>query len=123
MALDKAGILAKAKVRVERVEIPEWGDAVHMRELTAGERDLYEGQSIEAKGMAKWKDVRAKLLSLSLCDPEGVRLFGDGDISQLSALPAGIADRLWERALKLNRMTKDDVEALEKNSVSDQPGG
>lgn len=123
MPLDKAGILSKAKVRVERVEVPEWGDAVHLRELTAGERDLYEGASIEAKGMAKWRDVRAKLLSLSLCDEQGVRLFGDGDIQQLSTLPAGIADRLWEKALKLNRMTKDDVEALEKNSASDQPGG
>ncbi|NBS94809.1 MAG: hypothetical protein EBT08_01395 [Betaproteobacteria bacterium] len=121
MALDRSAILSRAKGKVERVEVPEWADVIHLREISASERDNYEGNSIEAKGMAKWSNMRAKLLCLCICDEAGNRLFGDADIMLVGQLPAGLADRLWHRCLSLCGLSKDDVDALEKNSVSDQP--
>jgi hypothetical protein len=121
MALDRSAILSRTKGKVERVEVPEWADVIHLREISASERDNYEGNSIEAKGMAKWSNMRAKLLCLCICDEAGNRLFGDADITLVGQLPAGLADRLWHRCLSLCGLSKDDVDALEKNSVSDQP--
>lgn len=117
MALDKAGLLARSVLKVERVEIPEWGgESVHIREITATERDLYEGRALEKKGLAKYQDLRAGFLVLTLCDDQGRRLFEDSDLAEVGKLPAGVADRLWGHAMRLNRMFKEDVEELAGNS-------
>jgi hypothetical protein len=53
---------------------------------------------------------------------EGKRLFTDADAPVLGEKLAPALDRIFEAASKLNRLSKEDVEELEKNSESPQPG-
>jgi hypothetical protein len=116
MSLNKEQILANAsKFRREQVEVPEWGGTVWVREMAAEERDQWEGWMVSKTGMDKFKNLRALIVSLAVCDEAGNRLFSDAEISQVGKLPVSGIDRVFEAASKLNRLTKGDVEELEKN--------
>lgn len=116
MALSKDQILAAAsKFRREAVDVPEWGGSVWVREMAAGERDQWEGTMVSRQGMERFKNLRALVVCLTVCDEDGKRLFADNEIDQVGKLPVSGIDRVFEAASKLNRLTKQDVEELEKN--------
>jgi hypothetical protein len=110
MSLNREQLIAQAKPKVINVAVPEWGGDVFLRDITAGQRDQYDGFQIDQQGSAKYANFRARLLVLSLCDSEGVRLFGDGDVGVVSALPAQTIDRLWEQAAVLCGLKAEEVE-------------
>lgn len=112
--LTRDQILAADDLKRQAVAVPEWGGDVYVRMLTGGERDAFE-VSAELKDR---KNIRAKLLSLTVCDEAGVRLFTDADILALTGKSAAALERLFEAAMKLNRIGAKDVEELEKNSES-----
>lgn len=94
------------------VYVPEWGEKVTVRSLTAGERDRYE------LSHEKWRDagtVRSRLVVMSCYDEDGNRLFKDEDADALAKKSASAVGRLFEIARKLSGMTEEDVEDLEKN--------
>ena len=111
------GILERARkaFKVERVEVPEWGLAVHVRELTAGQRDKFEGEQVSATGQQKYKNFRARLVVLTACRQDGGLLFTEAQVDDVAALPASGVDRVFDSACRLNRLLKEDVESLEKN--------
>ncbi len=114
MPLSRDAILALPIVLPrEEVFIPEWGDSVHVRCLTAWERDELEIEWDRAKR----HNFRARLAVACVCDAEGNDLFEVGDIERLGRQPASILARLADVAFRLNKFTKEDQEALEKNSV------
>lgn len=116
MALSKDQILAAASgFRREEVEVPEWGGSVWVREMAAAERDQWEGTMVSRQGAERFKNLRALVVCLTVCDADGKRLFTDGEIEQVGKLPVSGIDRVFEAASKLNRLTKQDVEELEKN--------
>jgi len=116
MGLSRDEILGKRRGRVEEVKVPEWGGTVFVREITASERDAFEASSLDKKGGAKMVNIRARLAVLTLSDSEGKRLFGDADVAALGELPASAMDRIFEASMRVNRLTKSDVDELEKNS-------
>jgi hypothetical protein len=116
MGLNREEILGKRGGRVEEIKVPEWGGTVFVREITASERDAFEASSLDKKGGAKMVNIRARLAVLTLSDSEGKRLFGDADVAALGELPASAMDRIFEAAMRVNRLTKSDVDELEKNS-------
>lgn len=109
MALDRSAILA-AKPKIVTVSVPEWGGDVCMREITAGQRDQWDAWQIEHDGAARYQDIRARLLVLTICDEQGVRLFSDADIDIVSSLPANAIERLWSTACRLVGLRPEDVE-------------
>ncbi len=90
--------------------IPEWGFSVMIRTLTAGERDRFEGQ----QNKDPFGDVRARLAVLCLCDGEGARLFTDADIPAVSAKCSKALDRIFTVCVRLNGISRQDLEELKK---------
>jgi len=110
--LDRKAILATQDLDIRQVDVPEWGGGVAIRGLTARERDLFEA-SIGAS--VNLDNLRARLVVLTLCDDEGVRLLKDSDASKLGEKNAQVVDRLFEVARQMSGMTDQDVKELEGN--------
>ncbi len=106
------------------VDIPELGGAVLVQGLTGKQRDQYESSCIVQKNGKRtfnMIDARAKLVALSVVDASGKRLFGEGDIAALSAMPANVIDRIFSAAQKLSGISDEDIEDLGKLFEGDQP--
>jgi hypothetical protein len=56
-------------------------------------------------------DQLAKLLSRSIVDESGERLFSDKDLKALSAKNGAVLDRLGDVAMRLSGLRKEDMEA------------
>ena len=110
MPLDRAAIIGMAKPRIVTIFVPEWGGDVCLREITAGQRDQWDAWQIENEGAARYANIRARLLVLTICDEQGARLFGDKDIDIVSSMPAQTIDRLWDASCKLVGLRPEDVE-------------
>lgn len=124
--LNKQDILQARDVIKEMLEVPEWGGAIYVRSISAAERGLIE------EGAAKFKESKGKndtfartftvkMVSMSVCDENGQRLFEDKDIALLQQKNAAVISRIAEVAQRLSGFSKQDLEELEKNSPEAQP--
>lgn len=107
-------ILSADDLKKELVEVPEWGGHVYIKALTGKERDKMEAAVITGPGERNFSNIRAKLVSLSVVDEEGVRLFTFEDAEKLGDKSAAVLDRLFAVAQKLSGMTKKDIDELAK---------
>lgn len=135
MVLTKDDLIqAVQNIKTKPVEVPDLG-TVFVRRLTGGERDEWdlwrlhrtvteEGEKagIGTAGLLKpgTTDVRATLVSKSLCDEEGKRLFQDNEIPILSGLDGNALDYLYDAVRDFNGLRDEAAEEAEKNS--DDPG-
>jgi hypothetical protein len=129
--LTKDDILDKEDRATEIVEVPEWGGAVTVRALSGTERDHYEGSMVRYqrtdKGTVEIKsveteNVRARLVSLSVVDEEGKRMFAEKDVLALGDKSAAALNRLFDVAQRLSALTNRDVEELEAGLKGDLNG-
>lgn len=93
----------------ETVQVPEWGGDVQVRTMTGTDRDAFEASLIGKEG--RLENVRARLVSLTLCDEGGVRLFTDDDITALGHKSAKALDRVFAVAQRLNGIGTDQVDS------------
>ena len=108
-------ILAAVDLKTETVAVPEWGGAVMLRGMTAGERDGFDQGVTDARQAKEPTMVRARLVALTAVDATGVRLFTDADVPALAAKSGAVLDRLFEIAARLSGIGRRDAEELEKN--------
>ncbi|MGW4986313.1 hypothetical protein ACWEQ3_01500 [Streptomyces mirabilis] len=114
--LNRDAILAAEDKNYEDVPVPEWGGSVRVAGMTGADRNSYQASmvvlgpngSVQRLNMA---DQLAKLLSRSLVDEDGNRLFSDKDIKALSAKSGAVLDRLGDVAMRLSGLRKEDVQA------------
>jgi hypothetical protein len=118
-ALNKAAILAADDVKVEKVNVPEWGGDVFIKTLSGTDRDAFE----DAYSREKMKNFRARFLVLTLCDDKGGRLFTDSEIEEVGRKSSIVINRLFDKAWSFNAFTPAEVEELGKDSQTDQNGG
>ncbi len=104
-------ILDKNDLPREAVAIPEWGETVHVRTMSARERDAFETDHAKV-GAA---NLRARLAVFTVCHEAGELVFDAADADALGAKSCAALDRIAQVALKLNKITSSDVDALEKN--------
>ena len=119
MSLSRDQILAADDLKTEVVNVPEWGGAATVRSMTAADRDEYEQSMVASRGpddKANMRNVRARLVAVTLVDESGKRLFSDADIDIIGAKSARAINRVFKVAARLNALTGDDVEELAKNS-------
>lgn len=124
--LSKESILAVQDVVTERVEVPEWGGTVLVRGLTGAERDAFEGEVIQRSGRdvkTNTRNMRARLVVLSVVDEQGNRLFGFPDIETLGAKSARALDRVFAVAMRLSGLRDEDVEELTERFGAAPSGG
>ena len=111
-------ILQAHDIKTMVVEVPEWGGRVLVRGLTGTERDEFEESVIETRGKSthvKLRNARAKLVSLSIVDSDGERIFTEGDIDALGKKSAAALDRVYQVAARLSGISNDDLDELAKN--------
>lgn len=112
-------ILAADDMPFEDVELPEWGETVRVRGLSARERDTFEDEVLDDEGVADVENIRARLLVRACLDPEtGKRVFKDEDADALGDKSAKPMQRLFSVARRLSALTNADIEELVKNSES-----
>lgn len=120
--LDK---IAKANdLRTKKVEVPEWGVTLVVKEMTAAEREQYEaGYTNKAgkKGFDASVDSLIMLISHCCTDESGHRLFNSDEGRELlKAKSSARILSLFQECLKINSLTKEEVDGLEKNSETAQ---
>jgi hypothetical protein len=116
--LKRDDILKVADLPREEVHMPEWGGSVLVRGMTGSERDAFEGSIVELKGnksSVDMRNIRAKLVALTVVDEAGERLFSQADVELLGGKSAAALQRIFEVAQRLSGLTQADVEELAKN--------
>jgi hypothetical protein len=117
--LSKEAILAADDLPREIVSVPEWGGQVYVRTMTGTDRDAFEaslinresGESGTSSKDQRMHNVRARLVSLTLCSESGERMFQDGDIDALGRKSARALDRVFAVAQRLNGIGTDEAQA------------
>lgn len=123
MTLNKEQILNVKDIKIEKINIPEWGGDVYVKGMTGSERDKFEASIVEMRGSQQklnMVNVRAKLACYCLCDEKGERLFTDAEMLELGKKSASALQRIFDVAQKLSAIGESDIESLVKNSRSAQ---
>ncbi len=84
--LTRDQILQCSDIQTESVEVPEWGGAVLVKGLSGAERDALEAAIVEGRGRKQrlhLENTMARLVSMSVVDENGKRIFTNGDIEAL----------------------------------------
>lgn len=101
--------------KTEAVEVPEWSTTVYVKMLTGEERERVE-RDISKAAKTEQGPVIARLVCATLCEADGKLVYEyPREVGQLNKKSMKVLQRLFDVALKLNALGKDDVEALEKN--------
>jgi hypothetical protein len=118
--LSKDFILGFDDKKIEKVIVPEWGNAeIFVRSITAKEQDAWSSETAKQKKESK-ANFQASFLVLCICDETGKLLFEPKDADSLGNKSAGALNRIFNVASRLNGLSSDDVKELEKNSVTPQ---
>jgi len=113
--LTKEQILQANDLKIETVDVPEWGGSVGVRTMTGTERDSFEQSIVEKKGKTNLSNIRARLCALTVVDDSGKRIFNDNEVAELGKKSAAALDRVFTVAQKMNGFGEKDIEELGKN--------
>ena len=115
MSLTREAILQADDATRESVDVPEWGGSLFVRVMDGKERDAFENWFLQARETKNYVGFRARLTAATACDDSGVLLFKPDDIPALELKSSSALQRVYDAAMRLNRMSKDDQDDLEKN--------
>lgn len=116
--LSREQVLNAEDRQVQSVDIPEWGGAVLVKSLSAGQVE-YAQQKMAGKGM---KNATAILIAMACVDEEGKRLFHESDLDALSEKSIAACQRILQVVLEQNALDKSEIEKISKNSGAGQSG-
>lgn len=104
--------------------VPEWDTTVRVHVMTGKERDAWELACMDETAESNFnrENMTARLLVYTVRDMVGRRIFEDNDVDWLGNTNSVPQRRLFPIAMRLNGLTKDDVEAITKNSDGGQSG-
>ncbi len=109
--LNVKAFLAKATERPKYLPLEVEGlGTVYIKRLTAGEKDNFE-QATPGKATR-----RAITVAHCCFDDRGARIFSDADVPTLEIIDAAAIDPIVIEALRFNGYTKEEQDALLKNS-------
>ncbi|MHC4867866.1 MAG: hypothetical protein ACYTEX_27665 [Planctomycetota bacterium] len=114
--LTREQILTANDAGCEKVELPEWGGAVYIRKLSAGEFPEMEA-IVKARQEDKVsnKDGLLNICILTMCDAEGKRFFTADDKPQLEQRTFESLQRCADIAMQVNGWTVNEQESMEGN--------
>lgn len=116
-------ILAVDDIEVREVAVPEWKGTVFLRVMDGGARDAYDIARNERSKKKRGKadaGIRSMLLAHTLCNAEGVLLFGEEKMAELSKKNGAVLARLFDIACDMNGIGAKAEAQAEKNSDSGQ---
>lgn len=120
MTLTRNQILAQVgqPLKTEKVQVPEWGGEVLIREWTGTERDAFENSLVTEDGKRDSdasENIRARMVALSVVDEAGQLQFTLSDVEVLGSLSARALNRVFGRVRDLCGFSEKDIKELEKN--------
>ena len=129
MKLSKQAIIEVNDVKIEFVDVPEWGGEVGIRLMSGAARDKFDAWMMQrvkpinptddptdpkTKRTMDTQGMRSFLLSLTLCDETGALLFAD-DTATLDTKSATVLNKLFDKAQEVNGLTPAAIEQAAKN--------
>ncbi|HEX6880944.1 MAG TPA: phage tail assembly chaperone [Terriglobales bacterium] len=124
--LGREEILAADDIRIELVQVPEWGGVVYIRTLSGTQRERYVESIRKVTGHGKKQSVEivlaesgAKLAAQTICDEKGTLLFSEMDVKALGKKSSKALQRIIDAAAKLNGLD-DEAEEEAKNVLASQ---
>lgn len=105
------------------VECPEWGGTVRVRAITGADRDAFEAENNPDGKCFVRTNFRSRLLVKSIVGADGERIYTDADAASLGLKAGAVLDRVFDAALELSKMRKEDLEGDAKNSGTGQSAG
>lgn len=91
------------------------GDEFLIKEFTTSDREDFEILAMKMQSTVQPKNMKAKLIVISLINEDRTRMFGDDEIGTVSQLPSKITQKLFDEILSLNGMAEDSIEDTIKN--------
>ena len=113
--LGRDSILNAADIKYEDVDTPEWGGITRVRMLTALDRSGLEFWCYKNMNSEKVIELHPRVCIACIVDESGNRIFQDDDLEALMQKNGTVLRRVAEAAMKLNKLTADDVEEAVKN--------
>ena len=123
-------IVASQDKEYQDVDVPEWGGTVRIATMSGEDRDRWELSMMQAddsseRGFKLNFDAysRVRLVAMCLVDDNFNRIFVTKEqIEKLSQKSGKVMDLLYDVAQRVNGITDEDIDDLEKNSKSAQNG-
>lgn len=123
-ALTRGEIFKPVQFRRERVNVPQWGGHVYVRQISAKDFEEWQDwiakqETAKAQGKAyNPQSHRAALIVQCVCDENGRPIFEaeQADIAALGGHLNGTIDLLYEACKRLNLVEATALEDAEKNS-------
>lgn len=106
-ALTASDIDAAKDIEIVKVHVPEWGGVVYIKTLSGADRDFFTN-TVSSGGQL----YQTQVLSRSLCDKDGVRLFNDTTV--LDKRSSSVIGRLFQIAIEVSGLG-EEIEEAEKN--------
>lgn len=114
--LTKEQILKADDMKMETVQIPEWGGPVNVKMMTAQERDAFDlNVAYIEDEKERAQNFRSRLAVATVCDEKGKLLFKAEEAEQLGKKSAKAVARIFEVSKKLNAIGDAEIEEIEKN--------
>lgn len=115
--LTREAILAADDKPTRTVAVPEWGGSVIVRSISAAERDEFEEAQLAARkdGRVLPRQVRARMVAISVIGADGRALFSEADIEALGQRSVRAMDRVMAAVQELNALDDKDMEELAGN--------
>ena len=114
MPLSADDLKKACQPNIKTLTIPGVGD-VCMRTMSLRHRDSYEKAAVDAGGKLP-NDFRSEYLSRCLCDADGKLLFDSPEGREtLQDMDGTLCSKLFDAALKHNKMTEADIKELAGN--------
>lgn len=109
----EAILSADDRTATETVPVPEWGGEVVVGVIGGDERDRFD--LYREKRRQSDAGIRALLVAMSCRDEDGKPLFTPEDVATLGAKSSRALDRVFEAALRVNKMGNEAAEIEVKN--------
>ena len=133
--LTKENIFKTEDVEKEWINIPEWAGGLYVKVMSGEERDAFETAMFKTNDMnnftRNFDNMRARLIAFTAVDKNEKQIFDPvlkydvqgklyGDVAELGKKSSIILDRIYMVAQRLNKLRKEDIEDLTKNSLKGQ---
>lgn len=117
--LTRDNILEVKDLETAVVSVPEWGGDVRVRLLTGTERHTLYAKANES-GKFDMAVFSALLVTMTLVDDAGVRLFADDEVGIIAGKSSKAVEKVFAKSEELNQLSARAVDEAVKNSEPTQ---
>ena len=112
-ALNLDDILAADDIKIESVDVPQWGGTVYLRTITGDQRDAFDEKFTAGKSLI---GMRRCFVGVCLCDSAGVFCApSESEVCALGRKSSAARDRLFGVAQRINGMRPEQMDDIAKN--------